>query len=206
MRIILTVVFLLALAGPAWAGLAEGRQAYLDGNWEKAIAELRPLADTGDNEAQFLLGNMYNDGNGVLRDHRKAMELLTLSAEQENPLAMVSVATMYATGLGVERSWQEAVNWYQRAAMINNQTGQFFLALFLLQGEPGREGGASADKKGAYKWFRLATMSNQLPNIKDMAGKFAYKLAEDLTTDEVTAIEAEIKAWKPALPPSVAKP
>ena len=192
-------LFVIGYSAPAFAGMAEARQAYLEENWEKAIAELRPLADGGDAEALLLLGNMYNDGNGVIQDHRKAMELFQGSALRENSQAMISIATMYATGMGVERSWQEAMSWYQKSAMLNNQTGQFFLALFLLQGEPGKEGGMAVDKKGAYKWFRVAAMGNQVPAVKDMAGKFSYKLAEDLTTAEVTAIEAEIKDWKPSL-------
>lgn len=203
MNILLLFLSLMFFSFPAQAGLIEGRQAYLDQKWEIAIAELRPLADAGDPEALMLLGNMYNDGDGVARDHRMAMKLLQDAAARENSQAMVSVATMYATGLGVERSWHDAANWYEKAAMMNNQTGQFFLALFLLQGELDKEGGAAPDKKGAYKWFRLAAMNNQLPAIKDMAGKFSYKLAEDLSTGDVTAIEAEIKDWKPALSSAV---
>lgn len=196
------VLFSLLLSGPAFAGLSEGRQAYLDKDWDKAILELRPLADGGDSEALFLLGNMYNDGNGVARDHRRAMELFKASASHDNPAAMVSIATMYATGLGVERSWKETVDWYGRAARLGSQAAQFFLALFLFQGDA--TAGVEPDKKAAYKWFRIASSGSEMTEVKDVSIKMAVKIAEELSTAEVLDVESEIKSEKIVPPPAAA--
>lgn len=198
LRFLAVFSFVLLSSFPAQAGLLEGRQAYIEKNWEKAIVELRPLADGGDAEALFLLGNMYNDGNGVTRDHRRAMELFQASAGREYPAAMVSIATMYATGLGVERSWKETVDWYSRAARLGSQTGQFFLALFLFQGDATAD--VKPDKKAAYKWFRIASAGSEMTQIKDVSIRMAVKIAEGLSTADVLAVEGEIKAEASKIP------
>ncbi|MEX2525694.1 MAG: hypothetical protein WD750_12110, partial [Gammaproteobacteria bacterium] len=46
----------------------QGREAYINGNYDKAYEILRPLADDGDSEAQKMLGIMYDYGHGVEKD------------------------------------------------------------------------------------------------------------------------------------------
>lgn len=46
------------------------------------IKELKVLAEQGDAEAQFKLGNRYKQGKGVGKNFRQAVEWLTKAAEQ----------------------------------------------------------------------------------------------------------------------------
>ncbi len=200
MRVLLLAVFMILTLSPALAGKPEGKEAYFSKDWPRALAELRPLADGGDGEAMVLLGNMYNDGSGVVRDHKTAMDLYLKAASQENVDAMLAIATMNASGIGVAKNWPEAIVWYEKAARLNSQVGQFFLGMFYFQGEPGKENGIPSNKKESYKWFRLASMGNENPQLSQVSKDMALKLAEILSSADVTAAEVEIKAWKSTAP------
>ncbi len=58
-RLVLTFALLIGLATPAWAGFAEGVAAYHRGDYATALREFRPLAEQGDDAAQYNLGRMY---------------------------------------------------------------------------------------------------------------------------------------------------
>ena len=43
-------------------------------NPEDVIKEIHTAAEKGDVEAQFQLGSCYTEGNGVIQDHKQAMQ------------------------------------------------------------------------------------------------------------------------------------
>lgn len=45
-----------------------GNEAYKEGDYSTALKHFRPLAEQGDVNAQFYLGQMYNYGEGVPRN------------------------------------------------------------------------------------------------------------------------------------------
>src|SRR4051794_23298177 len=59
-----------------------GYIAYQKGDYDTALRLLRPLAETGDARAQFNLGVMYSEGQGVPQDNAEAGKWYRLSAEQ----------------------------------------------------------------------------------------------------------------------------
>jgi TPR repeat protein len=73
----------LALTGflsTAYAGFDEGYAAYNKGDFKSAAAEFRPLAEQGHASAQYNLGVMYNNGQGVVQDYKEAYAWLSVSA------------------------------------------------------------------------------------------------------------------------------
>ena len=52
----------------AQAGVQEGVEAWRTGDYARAVAEWQPLADQGDPDAQFNLGQAYKLGRGVPQD------------------------------------------------------------------------------------------------------------------------------------------
>lgn len=86
------------------------------GNFPKAFEIWEPLAGHGDADAQFNLGLMYEDGDGVVRDVEKAIFLFTSSAEQGFAPAQLRLGTMYMMGRAVDRNDEKAVDLFQRAA------------------------------------------------------------------------------------------
>ncbi len=77
MRKALTAAVFAALwlaAAPGRADVASGWQAFLDGDYETAIAELEPAAQSGDATAQYYLGVLYDHREGVARNYRTSAD------------------------------------------------------------------------------------------------------------------------------------
>src|SRR5688572_11282204 len=78
-------------AGPALADVKKGVDAWQAGNFAAAIAEWRPLAESGDADAQFNLGQAYKLGRGVPMDMRQAQGWYEKAAKQGHAQAQAMV-------------------------------------------------------------------------------------------------------------------
>jgi len=81
----------------------------------QAVAFHRLAAAQGLDGAQFSLGDMYSNGEGVAQDYAEALRLWQLAAAQGHPTALWWVAWCHKHGLGVRKSKAEAIRWYRRA-------------------------------------------------------------------------------------------
>ena len=70
-----------------------------------ALREWRPLADEGDLDAQFYLGEMHLRGKGGDRDFKKASEWVAKAAQAGHPRAQGVLGGLYAVGLGVPQDF-----------------------------------------------------------------------------------------------------
>jgi TPR repeat protein len=64
------------------ASVEDGIAAYVAGNFQKAFEILKPLAIAGDPRAQYYLGEMYYQGQGVSKNHDEAFKWFSKAAEQ----------------------------------------------------------------------------------------------------------------------------
>ncbi len=129
----------------------DGLEAYRKGNYAKAIELLRPLAAKGNGSAQFYLGNMYSDGNGVTQDYKEAIKWYRLGAEQGNATAQANLGFMYHKGKGITQNHQEAVKWFRLAAEQGEAKAQYSLSAMYINGK-----GAIQDYVRAQMWMNLA--------------------------------------------------
>ena len=106
--------------GAASAGLNEGIDAIIKGDYATALKELRPLAEHGNAEAQYRLGRMYEFGRGVPKDMPQALTWLRKSAAAGNANAQQELGVMYYDGDGVPRDEAQGVAWFQKAATQGN--------------------------------------------------------------------------------------
>ena len=83
---------------------------------EDSFEETLELAQQGYAEAQSNLGRMYDNGRGVTRDYKQAVNWYTKAAEQGDTVAQYNLGVMYRNGRGVTRDYKQAVNWYAKAA------------------------------------------------------------------------------------------
>ena len=199
LRILLILVLIPFLSSPAFAGFKEGRNAYNNRDWVGAVTELRPLAEAGDDRAMIILGNMYNEGLGVVQSHKEALSLYKRAAtEKNNTEAMVAVTAMHVSGLGVSKSLNTALQWSQRAAQLGNQQGAFFYALILLRGNKSPTDDVQPDIYNSYKWFRIAANDKQYPKFQHAAEEWANRIAKmKLTEEESAKADKEAADWKP---------
>jgi len=114
-------IFPLLLTSLAHADFTDGVAAYVRGDYEAALKELRPLASQGNTEAQFLVGLMYNNGQGVPQDYGAAARWYRLAAEQGIDDAQFTLGVMYQDGLGVLQDYVQAHMWYNLAAARNQE-------------------------------------------------------------------------------------
>ena len=87
-----------------------------------AESDLQRKAENGEVAAQFNLGHMYDNGQGVLQDYKQAVKWYRLAADQGHADAQYNLGIMYAQGQGVPQDYVQAHMWSNLAAA--NGTGQ----------------------------------------------------------------------------------
>jgi TPR repeat protein len=110
-------------------------------------------AAEGDPRAASALGNMYMNGEGVIRDSRKAAFYLQMGASAGNRGAQYSLAKLYENGAGVPKSPSRAVELYTASAKQGYAPAAKSLALDY---EFGR--GVEHNRSQAISWMRQATV------------------------------------------------
>jgi TPR repeat protein len=175
-----------ALAGP----LEDGVAAYRRQDYAKALSLFLELAKNGNATAQYNLGVMYSEGQGVPQDDQQALFWYRKPAEQGDADAQLSLGLMYAKGQGTPQDFEQAVVWYRKAAEQGNATAQFNLGLKYANGQ-----GVPRDDQKAYFWWLLASASGDLDSIsnRDM-------VEARLTPEQRAAAQAEARHWKPRRP------
>lgn len=136
---------------PAFGDTDAGIEAFKAGNYEKALEELKPAAESGDAEAQFYLARMYDHGMEVPKDSSVAYRWYLRAAEAGLPEAQATVGYSLDEGIGVERDDMEAAVWYRRAGKQGHVIAQRNLGLMYQKGE-----GVDFDEGKAARWFRRA--------------------------------------------------
>ncbi len=76
----LLAVVMVFVAAPAWSDFRAGAEAYERFDYATALKEWRPLAKQGDAAAQYNLGVMYREGQGVPQDDVQAHMWWSLAA------------------------------------------------------------------------------------------------------------------------------
>jgi TPR repeat protein len=154
MKLFSTVLLLwmFLLVSPSNAqNIVTAFNAYRMGDYAVALNELRPLAERGDVLAQYKLGVMYNNGEGVPQDFREAVNWFYRAATLGYPPAQSSLGVKYEKGQGVKRDHGEAVKWYRHSADQGYATAQFRLGRMYVLGH-----GVRRDYTEAVAWFQIA--------------------------------------------------
>ena len=179
-RGIVALALLATLPGmPVAAGQAfdEAVAAYGRGDYATAVRVFLVHAEQGDASAQFSLGVMYANGEGVLKDEAEAVRWARLAAEQGDADAQFSLGVMYANGLlGALKDEAEAVRWYRLAAEQGHAGAQFNLGVMYTNGR-----GVLKDSVLAHMWSNIAGA-----NGNEAARELRDSLERDMTRAEVS--------------------
>ena len=126
--IILVLLFSLFLGLPSYSSdFDKGLTAYKNGDYATALKEWKPLAEEGDVDAQYNLGVLYDNGDGVPQDYKEAVRWYKLAAEQGVAEAQFNLGNMYYDGQGVSVDYKEAVRWFTLAAEQGDVDAQYNL-------------------------------------------------------------------------------
>ncbi len=144
----LTAVATLFQVPVVIAGLADGYEAYISGEYDIAYTELLPAAQAGDHNAAYYLGLLYWGGNGVERNVDTAVVWLNDAAAGGHTGAQLMIALAYESGQGVEQNYHLGAEWMSEAARGGNSDAQYLLGIYYRDGR-----GVVQDYREAYAWL-----------------------------------------------------
>lgn len=210
-RILFVTALLLALCGYAWAAVAtEARSmdateiedvmdegdAMLTAEPEPeeltqmGISALTALAESGNSEAQLVLGDRYYYGKGgVNRDRYQAFKWYALAAEQDCTASQFNLAHMYRNGAGTTQNMQKALEWFEKAAYLGDAESQFMAAEML-----GAGSGVAQNNVRAYMWYKIAYTTME-PRFRGIAKAELDLLKPHMSKAEVAEAEALVIQW-----------
>ena len=116
--------------------------------YNKKVAELKPLADSGDPKAQYQLASEYFDGPYAKELLPEILTLYEKAAAQGFIEAQYYLGVLYDKGRGVRNDDKKARAYYKMAAENNDVRAQFNYATFLLKGR-----GGPRNEKEAWEWI-----------------------------------------------------
>ena len=105
----------------------QGMQALRAGDYAEAYCLWRPLADQGYAEAQYHVGWLYANGNGLAVDVERALAFWRAAAKQGHADAQFAVALAYTTGEGIDKDLVRATDWYLDAARQGHEDAREIL-------------------------------------------------------------------------------
>ena len=169
MRRLLTVVALL-FAQTVWSGdLEDGLAAMERKEYTTALSKFRSAAEQGNAVAQYNLGEVYENGNGVKRDYKEALRWYLLAAKQGHAEAQKNIGKMYSAGRGVIQDYKQAVYWLKLAAKQGNDRAQYLIGLMYSLGN-----GLPKDFIRAHMWLNISAVNGD---------KDSLTVRDDLATD-----------------------
>ncbi|HHI76044.1 MAG TPA: sel1 repeat family protein [Gammaproteobacteria bacterium] len=149
----------------------------------QALAALRQAAEAGDAEAQYRLGMLYGNGEGVALDHARAEHWFSQAARQGHEQALLTLAWMYATGAGVEMDERRARELYLLAADHGSARAQYLVATMYRFGQHGVE----RDMARAIHYYQQAAERGE-PSAQFALGKLLME-GKQVPRDDVVALQ-----------------
>jgi uncharacterized protein len=190
---VLATALAVASAGAAtaqdagYANWAAGFRAYDRGDYAEAVRVWRIAGDQGSVDAQFFLGKMYTDGQGVAQNDTEASHWFRRAADQGDAVSQYSLGFNYANGRGVPRNEAEAVRWYRMAADQGLAGAQLNLGVMYANGR-----GVPQNHVEAYKWFALSAAQGNANAVtaRDLVARL-------MTPAQIAEAQRLAAAWQP---------
>jgi uncharacterized protein len=181
------VLSIVCLAAPVWADFKAGVDAYHRGDYATALREWQPLAEQGQALAQYNLGLLYANGQGVSKDDAQAQQWYEKAAAQGHADAQVNLGILYDYGRGVAQDYKKAVYWYRLSAKQGNELAQRQLGLMFERGD-----GVPQDYVQAYMWYTLGAA-----NGAKRGAALRDALAKRMTPDQIAEAQQLAREWRP---------
>jgi TPR repeat protein len=154
--------------------LTDGKRAYQARQYSRALSVLQSLGEAKDAQAQFLIGEMYRQGQGVAADPQTAEEWYRQSAQQGYAAAQVRMGIIEYKRLQTK----VALDWFRKAADQNDADGQFYVGVTLAHGR----GGPPDPSKSLY-WLEKAAAQGHVQS-QVSAGQLYLEAPEGIARNE----------------------
>ncbi len=169
--------FTSGLTAPARAGWDEGVAAYDRGDYATALREWRPLAKQGNVKAQYILGVMYEKGQGVPQDYAEAVEWYRNAATSVNTRAQASLKVIH-----LERTSSPTDAQQSYFDQLRDNLGIRSWRSYLVE---------------AYKWFEIIAPVLPSGRERDMIDKTRDDIAEEMTPAQIAEAQRLAREWRP---------
>ena len=181
----LVVALMLGWSGAVYADLLHGAKDYQAPDYATALRDFRKAVDQGEADAQYFLGVMYDNGQGVTQDYAEAAKWYRRAADQGLAKAQVNLGGMYLLGRGVARDDGEAFVWYRRAADQGHAEAQSYLGAMYVRGR-----GVAQDYVIAHMWLNIAATSghSDAEKVRDL-------LAKQMTPADIAKAQKLAREW-----------
>ena len=151
----------------------------------RAEAAVRRAAKAGNAEAQFRLGVMYGNGDGVRLDYDQALAWFEKAAAQNHQNALITMAWMFASGAGVETDEARARDLYLRAAELGSAKAQYVVGTMYRFAQYGLE----KDLAAAVDWYVKAA-DQGMPTAQLALGKMLME-GKGVMRDDAAALQMD---------------
>lgn len=134
LTVLATMPYALALTlagGSAWADVKAGVDAWSQGDYAKALKIWRPLAESGDADAQFNIAQAYKFGRGVPQDMTAAIDYYRKAAAQGHAQAEDNAGLL----LYQQGRQSEAIPYLDRSAERGESRAQYLVGISLFNGD-----------------------------------------------------------------------
>ncbi|MCB1722466.1 MAG: sel1 repeat family protein [Gammaproteobacteria bacterium] len=149
----------------------------------RAEAAVHRAAREGNAEAQFRLGVMYGNGDGVGLDYAQALHWFNKAAEQDHESALITLAWMYANGAGVDADEASARTLYLRAARLGSAKAQYVVGTMYRFAQYGVE----KDIEAAVDWY-LKAANQGMATAQFALGKMLME-GKGVVRDDAAALQ-----------------
>ena len=154
------IIFILLIwLSPASADYQDGLNAYMKGDFSRALSEWRKVTVGSPDlvhpavyaESHYAIGMLYWKGDGVPQDLVTSSVWLKQAAEMNHRGAQVKLGYLYTAGEGVQQNFIEARKWLEMAAAQGDPDALYNMGVFYRDGL-----GVLPDERESLKWFRQA--------------------------------------------------
>jgi TPR repeat protein len=152
-------------------------------NWE-AVKWYRKAAEQGNPDAQFQLGQWYDDPD-QMEDFAEALKWYHKAAENGQAAAQYSLGLIYVAGKQVPENLAEAFKWFHKAANQGRNDAQYKVGKMYEEGV-----GVKKNVVQALKWFTLSASSHDLSAIADRDSVIGY-----MTPAQITEAHKLVQKW-----------
>lgn len=149
----------------------------------RAEAAIRKSAKAGNPEAQFRLGVMYGNGDGVGLDYEQARSWFEQAAAQGHENALITLAWMYANGTGVDADEGRARKLYMKAAEHGSAKAQYVVGTMYRFAQYG----VGKDVEKAVAWY-LKAADQGMPTAQFALGKMLME-GKGVMRDDTAALQ-----------------
>ena len=172
---VLCLMFMIGL--PMLASAYQG-----DYIWEDKFEKALPKAESGNVDAQYDVGEMYEKGKGTEKDMAKAFEWYEKAAEQGDIKAAYRIGVAYLKGKGVNKDNEKAHKYLKRSADKGYARAQYYMGVIYEKGL-----GVSQDYDTALSWYNKSKKAGYRPADERIS------MVKELRSDEERAQAAEAK-------------